>query len=135
MVTQCGMSDVLGNIDLASDYRALSAETRLKIEAEVRRLVEEGKQRATKILEENRKDLDIIAKALLEYEVLNLEEVNKVLKGEKLNKLTVKPSIPLKLPDLVLNPGLPGQSDAAVTAPAGGSGDSSGSGEDGGAKL
>lgn len=136
MVTQCGMSDLLGNIDLASNYDLHSSETKAKIEAEVRRLVEEGRERATKILSENRKELDIIAKALMEYEVLSLEEVNKILKGEKLPKLTSKPAAPLKLPDLVLPTGsLPGQSSSQA-GPAPGSNDSSSSsGGDGGARL
>ncbi|KAL8774363.1 MAG: hypothetical protein Q9209_001114 [Squamulea sp. 1 TL-2023] len=134
MVTQCGMSDVLGNIDLNTNYDLHSSETKNKIEGEVRRLVEEGRERATKLLSENRKELDIIAKALMEYEVLSLEEVNKVLKGEKLPKLTSAPAAPLKLPDLVLPTGsLPGQSSSQ--AGVGGNDSSSTSGGDGGAKL
>ncbi|KAL8785394.1 MAG: hypothetical protein Q9213_003400 [Squamulea squamosa] len=134
MVTQCGMSDILGNIDLNTNYDLHSSETKNKIEGEVRRLVEEGRERATKLLSENRKELDIIAKALMEYEVLSLEEVNKVLKGEKLPKLTSAPAAPLKLPDLVLPTGsLPGQSSSQ--AGIGGNGSSSNSGGDGGAKL
>lgn len=132
------MSDALGNIDLASNYDLHSSETKAKIESEVRRLVEEGRERATKLLSENRKELDIIAKALMEYEVLSLDEVNKVLKGEKLPKLTSKPAAPLKLPDLVLPTGsLPGQSGSqtGVGAAHGSNDSSSSSGGDGGAKL
>lgn len=132
------MSDALGNIDLASNYDLHSSETKAKIESEVRRLVEEGRERATKVLSENRKELDIIAKALMEYEALSLEEVNKVLKGEKLPKLTSKPAAPLKLPDLVLPTGsLPGQSDSqtGVGATHGSNDSSSTSGGNGGAKL
>ncbi|KAI4232612.1 MAG: hypothetical protein LQ349_004900 [Xanthoria aureola] len=138
MVTQCGMSDLLGNIDLASNYDLHSSDTKAKIEAEVRRLVEEGRERATRLLSENRKELDIIAKALMEYEVLSLEEVQKVLKGEKLPKLASKSAAPLKLPDLVLPTGsLPGQSSSqGEVGQARGSNDSSStSGGDGGAKL
>ena len=101
MVTQLGMSDVLGNVDLNSDYADLSTETKQQIEREVRRLVEEGRQRATKILTEKRKELDIIAKALVEYEVLNLDEMNRVLKGEKLKKLTALPNAPMTVPEIV----------------------------------
>ena len=101
MVTQLGMSDVLGNVDLKSDYADLSSETKQQIEREVRRLVEEGRQRATKILTEKRKELDILAKALVEYEVLNLDEMNRVLKGEKLKKLTVLPKTPITMPEIV----------------------------------
>ncbi|KAL9598251.1 MAG: hypothetical protein Q9219_004610 [cf. Caloplaca sp. 3 TL-2023] len=133
MVTQCGMSDVLGNIDLNTNYEFISPETKLKIEAEVRRLVEEGRERATRILTENRKELDIIAKALIEYEVLSLDEVNRVLKGEKLPKLTSKSAAPLKLPDIVLP--TTSMVDQPSDTQAGASNDSSGSGGDGGATL
>lgn len=102
------MSDALGNIDLASDYNSLSGETKRLIEAEVRRFVEEGHQRATALLTEKRKELDILAKALVEYEVLTLEEMRKVLKGEKLEKMTTAPGTPLKLPELLLPPGMGG---------------------------
>ncbi|KAL8939975.1 MAG: hypothetical protein Q9211_002503 [Gyalolechia sp. 1 TL-2023] len=138
MVTQCGMSDAVGNVDLATDYHLISSETKLKIEAEVRRLVEEGRERATRVLTENKRELDIIAKALMEYEVLSLDEVNKVLKGEKLPKLTSKPTVPLKLPDIVLPTSIPGPSSgtqAGAGTAAGGSNESSGSGRDGGARL
>ncbi|KAL8908043.1 MAG: hypothetical protein Q9207_001022 [Kuettlingeria erythrocarpa] len=137
MVTQCGMSDALGNIDLATNYDLISPETKSKIEVEVRRLVEEGRERATKVLTENKKELDIIAKALMEYEVLNLEEVGKVLKGEKLPKLTSQPTVPLKLPDLILPSPIPGQSAGTQGRPGATKGgkDSSSSGGDGGAKL
>merc|ERR1712014_161070 len=36
MVTQAGMSDELGNVDLASEYARLSTETKQRIENEVR---------------------------------------------------------------------------------------------------
>lgn len=133
MVTRYGMSDDLGNIDLATNYDLVSPETKRKIESEVRRLIEEGKARATKLLTENRRELDIIARALMEYEVLNLDEVDKVLKGERLPKLTSKPAVPIKLPELVLPAGLSGPQSGASSAT--GSNDTSGSGGDGGAKL
>ena len=109
MVTELGMSDVLGNMDFASTYKQLSSETKRKIEQEVTRFVEEGKSRATALLTEKRKELDILAKALTEYETLSLEEVNKVLKGEKLDKTATLSQSPLKLPEIVLPPGMGGE--------------------------
>lgn len=106
MVTSLGMSDLLGNMDFASSYQHLSSETKLKIEQEVTRFVEEGKSRATVLLKEKRKELDILAKALVEYETLSLEEINKVLKGEKLDKMSARIKSPLKLPEIVLPPGM-----------------------------
>ena len=115
MVTQCGFSDILGNVDLNSDYNSLSSETKQKIEHEVRRLIEEGRERATKLLSSKRKELDIIANALVEYEVLSLEEMQKVLRGEKLQKIKALPGIPIKMPDLVLPPGMGGGVPGAGT--------------------
>ena len=138
MVTQLGMSDALGNVDLNTDYRSLSSETKQKIEHEVRRLVEEGRERATKLLTERRKDLEKIANALVEYEVLNLEEMQKVLRGEKLQKVSALPNIPIKLPELVLPPGIGGGGPPGLGGPPSGVGsreDESEPGDDGGARL
>ena len=90
MVTQAGMSETLGNIDLSSDYARLSSETKQQIEHEVRRLVEEGRERAWKLLTTNRAGLDRLAMALVEYETLSKEEMEKVVRGEKLtDKITL----------------------------------------------
>ncbi|KAI9882662.1 MAG: hypothetical protein M1823_005588 [Watsoniomyces obsoletus] len=121
MVTQLGMSEKLGNVNLDKEYQRLSAETRMQVDREVRRLIEEGRIRATKILTERRKDLDVLAKALVEYETLNKEEIERVLKGEKLpEKLTSAPSVPIKLPESLMLPGFSGDApeaeDAAIEA-------------------
>jgi ATP-dependent metalloprotease len=100
MVTQAGMSDVLGNVDLSSDYNRLSPETKRAIEAEVRRLVEEGRERAMQLLRNNREALDRLAKALVEYETLGKEEIEMVVRGEKLpeRKVKVDTETPIKIP-------------------------------------
>lgn len=104
MVTQFGMSESFGIVDLQTEYHSLSSETKLKIEDEVRRMLEESRQRATKVLTERRRDLDMLAKALVEYEVLNADEIRRVLKGEKLPKLTSLPNIPMKVPEFIAIP-------------------------------
>ena len=111
-----GFSDILGDVDLDSNYNRLSSETKQQIEHEVRRIVDESRQRARKILTEKRKELDILAKALVEYEVLNLEEMQKVLKGEKLQKMTSTPKVAIKLPELALPPGAGVSSRTAILA-------------------
>lgn len=65
----------------------------------MRRLVEEARARAEKILTEKRNELEILTRALIEYETLTKEEMEKVLRGEKLDKLQSSPSAPLKLPE------------------------------------
>ena len=130
MVTQLGFSDLLGDVDLDSNYNQLSSETKQKIEHEVQRLVDEGRQRATKLLRDHRKELDTLANALVEYEVLNLEEIKRVLKGEKLQKVSALASMPIKVPELPLPPSLGGAGGIG-----GGSDDSSEAGGEGGARL
>ncbi|KAI5789050.1 peptidase family M41-domain-containing protein [Geopyxis carbonaria] len=114
MVTRLGMSERLGDVDL-SDERNLSSDTKHIIEKEVQRLIFESRERATKLLTSKRKELDLIANALVEYETLSLDEIHKVLKGEKLSKLSTLPNTPIKLPEVVYSgptleggPGNPG---------------------------
>ncbi|MCJ1312201.1 ATP-dependent zinc metalloprotease FTSH 4, mitochondrial [Agyrium rufum] len=95
MVTRMGFSSTLGNVDLASDEHKLSSETKKQIEHEVRALIDAASIRATNLIKSKRHELEILARALVEYEVLNLEEMQKVLRGEKLPKLA--PSLNAKL--------------------------------------
>ncbi|KAF3481415.1 intermembrane space AAA protease IAP-1 [Arthroderma uncinatum] len=99
LVTQLGYSKKLGNVDLRSDYNTLSASTKQEIEKEVRRLVDEASTRAKNILTEHRKELEMLTKALIEYETLTKDEMEKVLKGEKLDKLLLATKAPIKLPE------------------------------------
>jgi ATP-dependent metalloprotease len=99
LITRFGYSKKLGNVDLSTNYDSLSSETKQEIEGEVRRLVEEARDRATAILTEKRKELELLTKALIEYETLTKEEMEMVLKGEKPNRLESLPSAPLKLPE------------------------------------
>lgn len=108
MVTQAGMSERLGNVDLASEYRMLSTETRLVVEDEVRRLVEEGRQRSWQLLTDNKEKLDRLAKALVEYETLTRDEMERVVRGEKLkDKLKVDVGAAVKVPEGNVMPPLP----------------------------
>jgi len=93
MVTRLGMSPLLGNVDLHSDYARLPTTTKQVIWEEVRRLVDEGRLRAEKLLYERRAELERLAVALVEYETLGKDDIEKVIKGEKLpNILKASPS-------------------------------------------
>ena len=100
-----GMSETLGNMDY-SEYSQLSSETKQKIEDEVRRILQESYERARTVLTERRKELDLLAKALVSYEVLDGEEIRRVIKGEKLAKLTADPNRPIKQPEVKVPTGL-----------------------------
>ena len=104
MVTTMGFSDLLGDVDLDTNYNLLSSETKQQIEAEVRRLVDESRQRVTALLKTRRKELEIIADALVGYEVLDLEEIKQVLRGEKLDKMSTGEGVPIKLPEFKYPP-------------------------------
>ena len=96
MVTQFGMSEKLGNIDYANEQQSFlgpysgqvstSQNTLDIIDAEVRRLVEEGYETAKKILTAKREDLERLAKGLLEYETLTGTDISKIIAGESLNR-------------------------------------------------
>jgi cell division protease FtsH len=96
MVTQFGMSDSLGAIDYANERESflgvqqgpgnVSPATQQTIDAEVRRLVDDGYQEARRILTEKKDDLERLAHGLLEYETLTGDEIRKVLAGETLNR-------------------------------------------------
>lgn len=91
LITRCGFSPKLGNVDLASDYNNLSSETKQEVEREVRAVVEAGRERADKIILEKRKELEALKDALMEYETLDKEEVLKVIRGEKLKRIPPEP--------------------------------------------
>ena len=87
MVMEWGLSDDIGMVNYGDDpasynKRRISAAMSNKIDAEVRRFIDEGYEKAKKILTENIDDLHIIAKALLEYELLSGDEIKALLRGE-----------------------------------------------------
>lgn len=94
MVTEWGMSDLLGPLRYSSDQeevflghsvsqsKNMSDETASKVDAEIKRIVEEAYKRATKILKDHMDDLHTLAKGLLEYETLSGDDIRALLKGE-----------------------------------------------------
>ena len=120
MVTACGFSDKLGNVDFKSNYEMVSPETKRLIDDEVRRLIDEAKSSARQLLLSKRAELDKLADALVQYETLDKDEILKVIKGEDLpGRLKAMPNAPIKIPD---NP-LP---TAILPPPRGNGGDGSG---------
>ncbi len=94
MVTQLGFSDKLGTVAYAEPQQeqflgyslgrqqTISEATQQTIDAEVRRLVQEGYDNARRILTEKRHQLDILANGLLEFETLTGEELQGLLEGK-----------------------------------------------------
>ena len=102
MVTQYGMSDALGAIAFDGNlYKTLSSETKQKIEDEVRRFLDEGQARARALLGAKRKELDMLARALVQYETLSRDEIERVVRGEALpGRIAALAGVPIKLPEL-----------------------------------
>ena len=104
MVTQFGFSDKLGHIDYANQQESYlgnysggtqaSPETQHIIDAEVRRIIDEGYETAKRILTEKAADLKRLAEGLLEYETLTGIEIVKVINGEPLRRGEGKDDMP-----------------------------------------
>ena len=93
MVIEFGMSDAIGPVFLGGDtevfiakdwghQRNYSEEVAAKVDAEMRRILEEQFDRAKAVLEENREAMDRVVKALLEYERIDGEQFIKIFNGE-----------------------------------------------------
>ena len=95
-VTEFGFSDKLGRLRYSDNeeeiflghsvtrQKNVSDQTAALIDEEVRHLIDEAENTARAILTKNRKELEIIAKALLEYETLTGDDVNALLRGESI---------------------------------------------------
>jgi cell division protease FtsH len=93
MVTRYGMSDELGPMVYGENdgevflgrsvttHKSVSEATMQKVDAEIRRIIDEQYMLARKLIEQNRQKVDIMAKALLEWETLDAEQVNDIMAG------------------------------------------------------
>jgi cell division protease FtsH len=95
MVMRWGLSDKLGTVSYGENQdevflgvsvtrqQSISQETVRKIDAEIRRLIETGREAARKILTEKRAELELVAEGLLEFETLTGEEIKDLLAGKR----------------------------------------------------
>ena len=98
MVCEWGMSDAMGPLTFGkkeeqiflgreiaqrSDY---SEDTALRIDQEVKRIVTESYQRALQVLQEHRSGLQGLADALLSREVLDADQVHRIIAGQSLDE-------------------------------------------------
>jgi cell division protease FtsH len=95
MVTRWGLSDQLGTVAYGenqeevflgysvSRQQNISEETVKKIDAEIKHFIEDGYVLAKKIISEQRANLELLAKSLIEYETLSGDEIKDLLIGKK----------------------------------------------------
>lgn len=93
MVTRYGMSDVLGPMVYAENEGEvflgrsitkttnMSEETMRKVDAEIRRIIDQQYALARKLIEENRDKVEAMAKALLELETIDAEQIDDIMAG------------------------------------------------------
>jgi cell division protease FtsH len=98
MVCEWGMSDILGPLTFGkkeeaiflgreiSQHRDYSEQTAQTIDREVRDIVERNYHRARQLIAENIAALHRIAEALLEFETIDGEEVDRLIRGEKIER-------------------------------------------------
>jgi cell division protease FtsH len=108
MVTEWGMSDALGPVLYAENSnevflgravtqnKNMSEETARLVDAEIKRLVTDAYNEAHRILKENDNELELLAKALIEYETLTGSEIKDILAGKQLDRTEQTPVAPEK---------------------------------------
>jgi cell division protease FtsH len=94
MVSEWGMSEAMGPLAFGkkeeqiflgreiAQHRDYSEDTAIKIDREVKRIVQEGYGLAWKTLDDNRDALIRLAEALLEFETLDSCDIEAIIKGE-----------------------------------------------------
>ena len=93
MVTKYGMSDLLGTMVYADEdasgfgmqNKTISEATQQKVDAEIRRILDEQYAVARKILEEKREVVEAMTAALLEWETIDSEQVKAIMEGRAPN--------------------------------------------------
>jgi len=94
MVTRYGMSDALGPMVYGENegevflgrsvttHKNLSEATMEKVDAEIRRIIDEQYALARRLLEENRDKVEAMAAALLELETIDSDQINDIMEGK-----------------------------------------------------
>jgi cell division protease FtsH len=121
MVTEWGMSEELGPMVYGENdgevflgrsittHKNVSEATMQKVDAEIRRIIDQQYALARRLLEENRDKAEVMAKTLLEWETIDADQINDIMAG--------RPPRPPK-PTPVTPPGTPPDSSPSAPAPA-----------------
>jgi cell division protease FtsH len=121
MVTQWGMSDKLGPMVYGENegevflgrsittHKNVSEATMQQVDAEIRHIIDQQYRLARKVIEENRDKVEIMAKALLDWETIDADQINDIMAG--------RPPRPPKPAPNVVPP--PRDSGPSASAPSG----------------
>jgi len=92
MVTRYGMSETLGTMVYVDDNQnsmfgmptsSVSEETQQKVDAEIRRILDEQYALARRLLEENRDKVEAMVKALLDWESIDADQIKDIMSGSE----------------------------------------------------
>jgi cell division protease FtsH len=98
MVTEWGMSDEFGPLNFSAGKQEVflgrdfsssdrhSEDTAQRIDAEIRRIVTQQYARAMEILTSHRKELEQISESLLEYETIDGDDIDTLLRGGRIER-------------------------------------------------
>ena len=93
MVTQWGMSDALGTMVYGENegevflgrsvttHKNISEATMQKVDAEIRRIIDQQYALARGLIENNRDKIEAMTKALLEWETIDADQINDIMAG------------------------------------------------------
>jgi cell division protease FtsH len=122
MVTEWGMTDALGPMVYGEDegevflgrsvttHKSVSESTMQKVDGEIRRIIDQQYALARQLLEENRDKVEVMAKALLEWETIDADQINDIMAGRPPRPPKPTPTVP---------PPSPSDSSPSATAPTG----------------
>ena len=94
MVTQWGMSDVMGTMVYGDNegevflgrsittHKNVSEDTMRQVDAEIRRIIDTQYALARKLIEDNRDKVEVMAASLLEWETLDADQLNDIMAGK-----------------------------------------------------
>ena len=95
MVTQWGMSDALGPMVYGEEegeiflgravttHRNVSETTMQKVDAEIRRIIDQQYALARRLIDENRDKIEAMTAALLEWETIDADQINDIMEGRE----------------------------------------------------
>jgi len=123
MVTQWGMSDAMGPMVYGENegevflgrsittHKNVSEVTMQKVDAEIRRIIDEQYALAKKLILDNRDKVEAMAKALLELETIDAEQLQDIMDGRP-----PRPPKPAQAPQQPPQAGAPGAPEPAPVA-------------------
>jgi len=123
MVTQWGMSDAMGPMVYGENegevflgrsittHKNVSEVTMQKVDAEIRKIIDQQYSLAKKLIFDNRDKVEAMAKTLLDWETIDADQINDIMAGKP-----PRPPKPAQVPQQPPQAGAPGAPEPAPAA-------------------